>query len=209
MHPKVDYTSPSAAFTFDVNQNTVFERDRQNYINELSINQLNTLENTSILDIYLSEGKIVEPHYHQHAAELVYCIKGCVTVSIVNPFTKKRQSYSITPGQVVNVPQGWWHYIVSNEDESHFLGIFNAPTPEVILGSDLLNLTPANIIAETYCVDEEQWKKVTASIPPSVFIGPPKNCRRDQHHHHHSMNEQFNPHAHIGQLNPYTYCRPY
>ncbi|MDS9470683.1 cupin domain-containing protein [Sporosarcina pasteurii] len=202
---KFDVSSPSAEYTFDVNQNTLFKRDNKNFINELSIDQLNTLDNTSVLDIYLSEGKIVEPHYHQNASELVYCISGRVTVSLVNPRTKKLLSYPITSGQVVNVPQGWWHYIVSNADDTHFLGIFNAPKPEVILGSDLLNVTPANIVADTYCVDEEKWKKVTKPIPPSVFIGPPKNCHRDQHEHV-DINSTFTDP--IYQWSPYTFCKP-
>ncbi|MBH9788041.1 cupin domain-containing protein, partial [Clostridioides difficile] len=75
----------------------------------------------------------------------------------LNPFTKKIQNYPIKPGQVANVPQGWWHYEVATEDDTHLLAIFDAPTPEVILGSDILKFTPANIMAHTYCLDEEQW----------------------------------------------------
>ncbi|GFR38525.1 hypothetical protein PRECH8_18210 [Insulibacter thermoxylanivorax] len=53
----MDYTSPSAQFTYDVNNNTFFKKDNRNYINALSINQLNTLGNVSMLDIYLRHGK--------------------------------------------------------------------------------------------------------------------------------------------------------
>lgn len=206
---KVDYRSPDAEYTFDVNENTLFQRDGENFINELSIDQLNTLENTSVLDIYLSKGNIVEPHYHQHAAELVYCIGGGVTVSLINPFTKKLHSYSITSGQVVNVPQGWWHYIVSNSDDTRFLGIFDAPKPEVILGSDILNLTPANIIADTYCVDEAEWKKVTEPIPMSVFIGPPKDCERDTKLDTRGVPSHSHTYPKEEQWNPYSYCNPF
>ena len=96
------------------------------------------------------------------------------TVSILNPFTKKIQNYPIKPGQVANVPQGWWHYEVATEDDTHLLAIFDAPTPEVILGSDILKFTPANIMAHTYCLDEEQWKKTIAPIVPTTYIGPAK-----------------------------------
>jgi len=178
MNPKFDYTSPSAQFTFDVNDSTLFKKDNQNYINVLGIDQLNTLENVSLLDIFLSSGNVIEPHYHQHAAELVYCISGACIVSFLNPFTNEIHNYPITPGEVANVPQGWWHYIVATANNTHFLGIFDAPTPEVILGSDLLKLTPANIMAHTYCMDENQWKKAIAPVEPSTFIGPPRDCRR-------------------------------
>ena len=44
----MDYTSPSAQFTFDVNKSPLFKKDNQNYINILGVNQLNTLENVSL-----------------------------------------------------------------------------------------------------------------------------------------------------------------
>ncbi len=203
MSSNIDYTSPTTQFTFDVNDSLTFKKDNRNFINVLGINQLNTLENVSLLDIFLSAGNIVEPHYHQHAAELVYCISGACTVSFLNPFTKEIQNYPITPGQVANVPQGWWHYIVATADNTHFLGIFDAPTPEVILGSDLLKLTPPNIMAHTYCMDESQWKKAIAPVKPATFIGPPKDCNR--------VNENISyqaPHyidQYADQMCPYTY----
>lgn len=197
MSAQVDNKSPEATYTFDLKQNTIFERDNQNFINEVSIDQLNTLENISILSIYLSKGKIVEPHYHQRATELIYCVTGGVTVSIVNPFTNELHSYPITAGEVVNVPQGWWHYIVSDADHTNILGIFNAPRPEVILGSSLFNSTPPSIVAKTYCVNEAEWEKLTSPIPPSLFIGPPKNC----HSNHKEKSGSYEP-----QWHPYSYC---
>ncbi|MBM7553528.1 cupin domain-containing protein [Thalassobacillus pellis] len=174
----IDYTSPSAHFKFDMNNSTLFKKDNQNFINILGIKQLNTLQNTSLLDIYLSKGNVVEPHYHQNAAELVYGISGAATISMLNPNTKQYLHYSITPGQVVNVPQGWWHYEIANADNTHLLAIFDAPTPEVVLGSDILKFTPASIMAHTYCMDEAQWKQTTAPIQPTTYIGP--SCSTNQ-----------------------------
>ncbi|SDL86100.1 cupin domain-containing protein [Sediminibacillus halophilus] len=178
MNPNVDYTSPSAQFTFDVNKSNLFKKDNQNLINILGIQQLNTLENVSLLDIFLSRTNVVEPHYHQNAAELVYCISGAATVSIMNPYTKEILNFPITPGQVANVPQGWWHYEMATVDNTHLLAIFDAPTPEVILGSDLLKFTPANVMAHTYCLDQQQWEKTIAPIQPSTYIGPYKDCQQ-------------------------------
>ncbi|WP_139489309.1 cupin domain-containing protein [Brevibacillus dissolubilis] len=182
MAVNIDYTSPSAQYAFDVNTSTLFKKDNNNYINVLGVQQLNTLDNVSLLDIFLSNHNIVEPHYHQNAAELVYCISGAVTVSILNPFTKCILNYSITPGQVVNVPQGWWHYEMATADNTHLLAIFNAPTPEVILGSDILKFTPANIMAYTYCMDEHTWKQAIAQVKPSTYIGPYADCHRINQH---------------------------
>lgn len=173
----MDYSGPNVQFTYDVNRNTIVRKDSRNYINQLSVSELNTLDNTSLLDIFLSAGNIIEPHYHQNAAELVYCVSGAAVVSILNPFTKQLLHFPITPGQVANVPQGWWHYEIATVDQTHLLAIFNAPTPEVILGSDLLRLTPADIWAYTYCLQEAQVKQTLAPIKQSLFIGPPSGCR--------------------------------
>lgn len=179
----MDYTSPSTQFFFDLNRSTLFKKDNRNYINMLGIKQLNTLENVSLLDIFLSRNNVVEPHYHQNAAELVYCISGSATVSILNPFTKQILNYTITPGQVANVPQGWWHYEMALVDNTHLLAIFNAPTPEVILGSDILRFTPANIMAHTYCLDENKWKQAIEPVKPTTYIGPYKDCNKSNRKH--------------------------
>ena len=167
---------------------------------------MNTLDNTSLLDIFLSTNNIIEPHYHQNAAELVYCISGAATVSLLNPFTKLIQKYPITPGQVANVPQGWWHYEVATEDNTHLLAIFNAPTPEVILGSDILKLTPADIMVQTYGMDEEQWKNTTAPVKPSTFIGPPSSYDRSVENRANHPSLTFHPYYYQNPVNiPYYF----
>ena len=50
----LDYTSPSTQFMFDLNKSTLFQKDNENFINVLGIKQLNTLDNVSLLDIFLS-----------------------------------------------------------------------------------------------------------------------------------------------------------
>lgn len=172
----MDYTSANTQFTYDLSNNPFFKKDDRNYINLLSTKQLNTLENSSLLDIFLSKGNVVEPHYHQNAAELVYLISGALIVSIINPFTNELLDFPIQPGQVANVPQGWWHYEVATEDNTHLLAIFDAPTPEVILGSDILRLTPTNVMAYTYCLNEAKLKDTLAPLNKTVFIGPPRDC---------------------------------
>jgi quercetin dioxygenase-like cupin family protein len=193
----MDYTSPSTQYAFDVNKSPLFKKDNKNYINVLGVNQLNTLENVSLLDIFLSQNNIVEPHYHQNAAELVYCISGAAVVSILNPFTKQILNYAITPGQVANIPQGWWHYEIASVDNTHLLAIFDAPTPEVILGSDILKFTPATIMAHTYCIDENQWKQVTAPVKPTTYIGPNKNCSKSKNAKNHNQPLPTNQHSHF------------
>lgn len=176
----LDYTSPSIQFTYDLSNNPFFKKDSLNYINTLSIHQLNTLGNVSLLDIFLSTGNVIEPHTHQNATELVYCISGAAVVSLINPFTKELLNFPIQPGQVANVPQGWWHYEIASVDNTHLLAIFDAPIPEFIGGSDLLRLTPASVFAHTYCLNEALVKETLAPITDTVFIGPPNSCQSNQ-----------------------------
>jgi len=187
----LDYTSPDIEYAFDVNTSPLFIKDSNNYINVLGISQLNSLDNSSLLDIFLSKGNVVEPHYHQNAAELVYCISGSAKVYMLNPFTKQLLQFAITPGQVTNVPQGWWHYEVADEDHTHLLAIFNAPTPQVILGSDLLSFTPASIMQQTYCIDEEQWKETIKPVKPSTYIGPYTDCESNNNHSTPNSNQSY------------------
>ncbi|WP_440109595.1 cupin domain-containing protein [Paenibacillus sp. QZ-Y1] len=172
----MDYTLPTTQFTYDLSQNPLFKKDENNYINSLSIQQLNTLGNASLLDIFLSAGNVVEPHTHPNATELVYCISGSAVVSLINPFTNELLNFTITPGQVANVPQGWWHYEIAIADHTHLLAIFDAPVPEAIFGSDTLRLTPAALLAHTYCLDVNKVKETLAPIQKTVIIGPPADC---------------------------------
>jgi oxalate decarboxylase/phosphoglucose isomerase-like protein (cupin superfamily) len=171
-----DCASPSIQYKFDVNKSLLFAKDNQNFINILGKDQLNSLENTSLLDIYLSVSNIVEPHYHPNAAELVYCISGAAIVSILDPFTNELKNFPITPGQVANVPRAWWHYEVATMNHTHLLAIFDAPNPQVILGSNILKFTPDEIMSVTYCINEDQWKTFTENIKPNTYIGPYKDC---------------------------------
>ncbi len=176
----MNYASPDAKFAYDVNQSPYFKKDAQNYINVLGVKQLNTLGNSSLLDIYLSKGNTVEPHIHQNANELVYVIQGGAIVSLINPFTNQLLNYTIKPGQVVNIPQGWWHYETASEDQTHLLAIFDAPQPEAIFGSDILRLTPPDVWAHSYCLDVNKVKDTFAPITKTVIIGPPADCQQQR-----------------------------
>lgn len=195
----------TAQFTYDLNKSPLMKKDKNNYINILGVQQLNTLKNVSLLDIFLSANNVVEPHYHQNAAELVYCISGAAVVSILNPITKQIQNFPITPGQVANVPKAWWHYEVATVDNTHLLAIFDTDTPEVILGSDLLKLTPSNIMALTYCIDESKWKEAIKPVTPSTFIGPTKDCKKQHNRSHRSSQHRNQRDWNYSQQQYYSY----
>ncbi|CAI6032535.1 cupin domain-containing protein [Cohnella sp. JJ-181] len=172
----MDFTSPNVQFAYDLSNNRTFTKDSANFINALGIQQLNTLGNASLLDIYLSAGNVVEPHIHQNASELVYLISGAAVVSLLNPFTKEVRSFALKPGQVALVPQGWFHWEIATENHTHILAVFDAPIPEFIAVSDFLRLAPRNILAHTYCLDEAKIAEALAPIAQTTTIGPPVHC---------------------------------
>lgn len=173
----MDYTDPNVQYFFDLNQNRSITRNAQNYINQLDRDNLNTLGNVSLLDIYLSQGRVVEPHYHQNAAELVYCIGGSAVVYLINPFTNQVIQIPVTPGQVANIPQGWWHWEIASQNQTHLLAVFDAPYPEVIFGSDILTKTPVDVFAYTYCLNPEQLRQALAPLNnQTIGIGPTDEC---------------------------------
>lgn len=177
----MDYTSENDTYFADLNKNRLFTRNRQNYINRLGRDVLNTLGNVSLLDIYLSDRRVVEPHYHQNAAELVYCISGAARVSFINPFNNEVSNITIRPGQVANIPQGWWHWEEATTDQTHLLAIFDAPYPEYIFGSDILTKTPVEVLAHTYCLNADQLRKTLSPLNnETIIIGPTDECEQNQ-----------------------------
>ncbi|WP_437829038.1 cupin domain-containing protein [Niallia taxi] len=200
----MDYTKPDVSYFSDVNKNRLNTRNADNYINRLGRDVLNTLGEVSLLDIYLSNGRVVEPHYHQNAAELVYCISGSAVVSLINPFTNKVSNIPIRPGQVANIPQGWWYWEIASEDKTHLLAIFDAPYPEYIFGSDILAKTPVEVLAHTYCLDPDQLKKTLAPLKnETIVIGPTDECLHKQ------QRQQSTSDYHYGRNNPYSTQQPF
>ena len=172
------YSDPHSLYFADLNQNRLMTRNPQNFINRLGRDVLPTLGNVSLLDIYLTRDRTVEPHYHQNASELVYCISGSASVSLINPFTNEVIHIFITPGQTANIPQGWWHWETAASRETHLLAIFDAPYPEYIFGSDILTKTPVEVLARTYCLEPELLRKALEPLKETIVIGPPDECGR-------------------------------
>jgi quercetin dioxygenase-like cupin family protein len=172
----LDFTNPDLKFTYDLRNNLMFKKNNRNYINALGIDQLNTIGNVFLLDVFLSKNNLVEPHYHQNATELIYCITGSATASFINPFTNELKHFPITPGQVANIPQGWWHYVEATADGTHLLAIHDTPSLQTVFGSDIFRITPPQVLAHTYCLDENKVKNTFKPIHDTVIIGPPNDC---------------------------------
>lgn len=177
--PNADLSSPSLNLSYDLRNHVYFKQNDQNYILGLSAIQLPSVK-TGLLDIYLSQGHSVEPHWHPNAAELVYAIQGEALVYVLNPFTLQLLKYRITPGQVANVPKAWWHWEIATKDQTHLLAIFDTENPEVIFGSDILRKTPKDIMELAYCLNGDQIEQALKPLTETVIIGPPTGCSAAQ-----------------------------
>ncbi|MFP3361405.1 cupin domain-containing protein, partial [Planococcus sp. SIMBA_143] len=76
----------------------------------------------------------------------------------------------IRPGQVANIPQGWWHWEEATTDQTHLLAIFDSPYPEYIFGSDILTKTPVEVLAHTYCLNADQLRKTLSPLNNETII---------------------------------------
>ncbi|WP_082684293.1 cupin domain-containing protein [Lentibacillus amyloliquefaciens] len=174
----MDYTNPNLHYSYDMEQSRFFTKNQHNYVNVLGKEQMQTMGNVFLLDVFLSSGNIVEPHYHLNASELIYCITGETIVSMINPSTNELNNIRIQPQQVVTIPQGWWHYFAANKDNTHVLTIYDISELNTVWGSDVLRLTPPQVFAHTYCLDKEQIQQALQPIRDTVIIGPPADCNQ-------------------------------
>ncbi|MFD2130343.1 cupin domain-containing protein [Pseudogracilibacillus auburnensis] len=166
-------------FTYKLSNNELYKKDNANYINALGIDQLARIGNVYLLDVFLSKGNCVELHYHPNATELIYCISGEAELSFINMDNKEWQSFTIERGEVVTIPQGWWHYVCAKKDYTHLLAIHDTNQLETIFGSDLFRLTPDEVLAKLYCLNEEKVEEALSPIHETVVIGPPADCEME------------------------------
>ena len=108
---------------------------------------------------------IREPHWHPDAWEFDYRINGEARMSVVGP-NNEWQNFKVEPGQIVFVPQGYYHYFENvGKEDLRFLIVFNNSTKESnddIGISVSLGGTPNHVLAATF------------GVPHSVFEQIPK-----------------------------------
>ena len=118
------FNSSDLVLAADSTHKVNFVCDSQNYITQLFQEQLPSIQ-TGILNVHLSKGCIVEPHWDTNAAELTFVISGEIMTSVFNPSIQQLMTYKLKPGQASQFPKGWFHWIVALSDHVHFLAIFD------------------------------------------------------------------------------------
>ena len=122
----------------------------------------------------LKKGGVREPHWHPNSAELSYCISGRAEMTIypsntdADSFTV--ETFTIDPGEVVFVPQGFIHDIenISNE-EAKFVLAYNKERPTNIGVSGSVGSMPNRVMNETFGI----------KLPNIFFNGFNKNSPND------------------------------
>lgn len=166
-------------FTANLTDDIAFKKDAMNFFSEVNNEQIPTIGNLSMLDVFLRANNCFELHYHINATELIYVISGEVEVGLLNAGTNEWESFRLARGEVISVPQGWWHYVCAVKNHTHFLAIFDTGKLETIFGSDMLRKTPPSVLAHIYCLDETKVEEVLKPIDETVVIGPPADCERE------------------------------
>lgn len=125
--------------------------------------------------VVLKPGGIREPHWHPTAWEFDYCIGGQARMSVVAP-NNEWKIFDVAPGQIVFVPQGYFHYFENTgKDDLRFLVVFNDSTSEAdddIGISVSLGGVPRHVLAATFGVHENVFHKVPKLHKEVVITGP-------------------------------------
>lgn len=167
--------SPALSLSADSTEVVNTKRDSKNYITQLFGEQFPAIEN-GFFNAHMSKGVMVNPHWHTNATEMVFVICGELITSVFNPFTQKLMTYRLKPGQVSVLPKGWFHWIVALSDKTHFLTIFDQPTPDIVFGADLMR-SVTGVVNRAFCVNEEEYAKAVSPIKDAVIFGPPVGCK--------------------------------
>ncbi|GGH73617.1 quercetin dioxygenase-like cupin family protein [Pullulanibacillus pueri] len=201
-----ELTSPSLTLFADANQTVNYRRDTHNYITQVFAQELPAIR-TGLFNVHMSQGIIIQPHWHTNVTELVFLIHGEVITSVFNPFTQQLMTYHLKPGQVSEFPKGWFHWIVALTNDVHLLTLFDQPTPDIVYGSDFLRFTPKEIMHLAYCINMEEYEQAIAPVKESLILGPPPGCQSNAPYQQLSINpnQATSPSAYPTQTNTAYY----
>lgn len=90
---------------------------------ELTTQLIPSLSDITLFFLQAGPGGLREPHWHQNASELNYCVQGSALVNIIAP-DEHRESFVVQPGDVAFIPQNYFHFIESITDEPLTLLVF-------------------------------------------------------------------------------------
>lgn len=93
------------------------------WVKMLNKTQLPFLDGLAVYLLQLNEKGIREPHWHPNANELNYCVSGQVRIDLEFPGGTV-ESFTLSPGDISILPQGYIHHIENIGPEPAFLVVF-------------------------------------------------------------------------------------
>jgi|SRR5579863_3188411 len=98
----------------------------------------------------LKPGALRELHWHPHADEWQYVVRGRTRVGIFGSHGRVRTE-EFGPGQIAFIPQGYGHYVEQLGDEdTRLLILFNSPVYQEISLSAWLGANPAYMLEDNF-----------------------------------------------------------
>ncbi len=131
-------------------------------VQPLRTDVITRLEGMTLLKLDIDAGALREPHWHGNASEFNYCVSGTALVGIVAP-SGESWTFVVEVGDVAYIPNNWFHYIASLNDEPLvLLAFFDAVAPNRVDLSAMTAYFPPEVLAASFSMD------------PGVFAQLPK-----------------------------------
>lgn len=131
-------------FVTHLNDHLSYKSDRDNVVYSM------VLQDFNLVVIHLSKGNMIEPHYHLNSSVIIFLVSGTVKITLINPLTNENMHKTLQKGDVLTVPEGWWHYKQAIEDETYMIKILNKNNVHTVYGSDIWQTLPVSILEEVY-----------------------------------------------------------
>jgi len=141
-------------------------------VTQLSTKLIPSLDKITLFILQAQPGAVREPHWHQNANELNYCVQGNAQFQIFAP-DEHREDFPIKPGDVSFIPQNYFHAITNTSNEPLTLLIFfsNNTVSHIDL-SQVMGFFPRELFAASFGSDLHIFDNIPnvgdVSIAPKV-----------------------------------------
>jgi len=104
--------------------------------------------------IKIPKGHLLTPHWHPNSNEITTCMEGTGTVTIIRPNPASpgdpgkaiHQTFEFSKGQVVFLPQGFFHYFVNTGDGPFVIDLtFDNAAFDILTLNEMVSLLGENI----------------------------------------------------------------
>ena len=166
------------AFRFDLAASKPTISEYGNTIREANQNDFPVLAGNAVafFTIDMKPGALRVPHWHPNAWELDYCLQGEARFWITGPDNNNnqvKQVIDLKPGQIIFIPQGWFHAIknVGSTDLKLVLAFNNGLPADIGIPAGL-NAIGNNVFAQAFDVSPDVFNNFNEN---NKFFAPALN----------------------------------